>query len=521
MAATVTVAQVETLRKSTDPDSPRTDINSALLRTRHGVIVLHGYGTSVRVDRGHLVIEDGVGSDRYKGRFPRVGHGLERLVVIGADGVVSLAALRWLADQNASFVMLERNGSVLATTGPVRPSDIRLRRAQALAHHTGAAFRLSRELIDRKLAGQERAASDSLKDQAISAQIRQIRSELAEVETLDAIRSVELRAAKIYWKAWRAVPVKFPEKDMPRVPEHWQKFGSRASALSGSSRLAVNPVNAILNYLYALLEAECRLALAALGLDPEMGVLHMDTVNRDSFACDLMEAIRPDVDAYVLNLILQRPLKRNWFFEERNGNCRLMADLASQLAETASTWARLVAPLAEWAVKEIAATTRTNRKPTPATRLTQNRKREVRGGEPLRTAKSVRLQNVCSGCGSPIRDQNEKCRVCADEVSAERLTKIASEGRSVSHTVKAEAKRSQTQLAVHANRQKWSASDQPSWLTAKYYAEKMQPLVAALPTSAIVRNLEVSRGYANEVRRGRVPHPRHWHTLVRILGVSE
>jgi hypothetical protein len=125
--------------------------------------------------------------------------------------------------------------------------------------------------------------------------------------------------------------------------------------------------------------------------------------------------------------------------------------------------------------------------------------------------------NVCSGCGNPIRNQNEKCRLCADEVSTERLTRIASDGRVVSHTLKAETKRSQTQLAAHANRQKWSESDQPSWLTAEYYAEKMQPLVAALSTSAIVRNLEVSRGYANEVRRGRVPHPRHWVTLAKLL----
>jgi hypothetical protein len=48
-------------------------------------------------------------------------------------------------------------------------------------------------------------------------------------------------------------------------------------------RLAASPVNAILNYLYALLEAECRLAIAALGLDPEMGVLHMDTINRHKY----------------------------------------------------------------------------------------------------------------------------------------------------------------------------------------------------------------------------------------------
>ena len=97
---------------------------------RHGVVTLSGYGISVKVDRGHLLVEDGIGANRQRARFPRVGHGLKRLVVIGSDGMISLSALRWLADQKAAFVMLERDGSVLATTGPVRPSDARLRRAQ-------------------------------------------------------------------------------------------------------------------------------------------------------------------------------------------------------------------------------------------------------------------------------------------------------------------------------------------------------------------------------------------------------
>src|SRR6266478_2065582 len=82
---------------------------------RHGVVTLFGYGIRVQVERGHLVLEDGIGPDRRKARVPRVGHGLRRLVVIGADGMVSLAALRWLADQDAAFVMLNRDGSVLAT----------------------------------------------------------------------------------------------------------------------------------------------------------------------------------------------------------------------------------------------------------------------------------------------------------------------------------------------------------------------------------------------------------------------
>lgn len=320
MAATQTLAQASPYRKSSSGTRPHPHVVPSIglskLRPRRGVVVLSGYGSSVRVERGHLIIEDGIGNERHKGRLPRVGHGLERLIVVGADGVVSLSALRWLADQKVSFVMLERDGRVLATTGPVRPSDVRLRRAQALAHQTDLAFRMSRELIDRKLGGQERVARESLKDQNIANVIRQLRSELAEVESIDAIRTIEARAAKVYWKAWRTVTIRFPAKDLSRVPEHWLSFGARASVLSGSPRLAVNSVNALLNYLYALLEAECRLAIAVLGLDPGMGVVHMDTNNRDSFACDLMEPIRPDVDSYVLQWIARQPLKRSWFFEE-------------------------------------------------------------------------------------------------------------------------------------------------------------------------------------------------------------
>jgi CRISPR-associated endonuclease Cas1 len=525
MAATQTLAQALPCRKSSGDTSTQSrtpqSAASSKLRLRRGVVVLSGYGSSIRVDRGHLIVEDGIGNERYKGRFPRIGHGLERLVVVGADGVVSLSALRWLADQKASFVMLERDGRVLATTGPVRPSDVRLRRAQALAYQTDLAFRMSRELIDRKLGGQERIARESLQDHPTATVIKQFRSELAEVESIDAIRFIEARAAKAYWNAWRSVSITSLEKELPRVPEHWRSFGSRVSPLSSSPRLAANPVNAILNYLYALLEAECRLAIAALGLDPGMGVLHMDTTNRDSLACDLMEPIRADVDAYVLNRIICQTLKRNWFFEERNGNCRLMAELTNQLAETASIWARLIAPLAEWVVQEIASTTK-SRRMSPGTRLTQNRKREIKGGKPLMIPKpSVKLQNVCSNCGNEIVRGSEKCKSCALEVTTPKLVRAASEGRIVSHTAKAEFKRSQTQLASHASRRAWSASDQPTWLTAEFYSEKIQPLVSSLSGRAIARYLSVSHGYAIEIWNGRVPHPRHWQTLAKLLELSE
>jgi hypothetical protein len=66
-----------------------------------------------------------------------------------------------------------------------------------------------------------------------------------------------------------------------------------------------------------------------------------------AWACDLMEAARPKVDAYVLDWVMSQPLKREWFFEQRDGNCRLMASFAIRLCETAVMWRHAVAPFAE------------------------------------------------------------------------------------------------------------------------------------------------------------------------------
>src|ERR1700694_1058781 len=387
----------------------------SLLTPRHGVVTLFGYGISVCVDRGHLVCKDGIGTERREARLPRVGHGLRRLVVIGSDGMVSLAALRWLADQDAAFVMLERDGSVLATTGPVRPSDARLRRAQALAHQSGADLVIVRELISRKLAGQEQLVRNKLRDSPAADTIARAHSAVTTAETISSIRKLESQAAYAYWSAWRNVPVVFPKNDLRRVPEHWRSFGSRHSPLTGSPRLAVNPPNAILNYLYALLESEARLAIAALGLDPGIGVMHVDSPSRDSLACDLMEVVRPQVDAYLLDWIVREPLHRDWFFEQRDGNCRLMGSFAILLSETAPTWGRAIAPIAEWVSHVLWSTIRKQiRQPHPATRLTQSIRREARRDSfELKTEHSPLPPRICRTCGLVLKRGQNHCASCA------------------------------------------------------------------------------------------------------------
>jgi CRISPR-associated endonuclease Cas1 len=276
--------------------------------------------------------------------------------------------------------MLERNGKVLARTGPVCPSDVRLRRAQSLAHRSGIATDIAKELIHQKLIGQEHVVQKWFQNVTAATAIVNARKRLADAKSSDEIRMWESQAALAYWTARHDLPIIYPRIDLARVPEHWRVFGSRFSPLTKSPRLAVNPPNAVLNYLYAVLEAESRLASAALGLDPGIGVLHNDLKSRDSLACDLMEPVRPQVDAFLLQWLSRGPLRREWFFEEREGNCRLMAQFAARLSETAPSWKHLVGPFAEGIARALWSTnSKAVRRQEPATRLTHSRKREARG----------------------------------------------------------------------------------------------------------------------------------------------
>lgn len=492
-----------------------------LITPHHGVVTLSGYGIQARVDRGHLLLEDGIGQARRYARLSRVGHGLKRLVVIGSDGMVSLAALRWLADQDVAFVMLERDGKVLAVVGPVHPSDAKLRRAQALSQSSGTALRIARELISQKLMGQEQVARHKLLDSTTASTIAQFKAELPAADSIATIRLIEAQAASAYWSAWRTLPINFPKNDLYRTPDHWRSFSARISPLTGSPRLAANPANAILNLLYALLESEARLGAAALGLDPGLGVLHVDTSNRDSLALDILEPVRPQVDAYVLDWITRQPLRREWFFEQRDGNCRLTSTFAKTLLETSPTWGRAVAPIAEWVAQALWNSYQRTSKQVQQlpTRLTHRRRSEGRGNSfTLPTGNMPRRAKVCEVCGAE-GVKNRYCRSCAVEASRENMAAVALLGHMKPRSKKAKAHMSDA-LSNHAVANTWwDPSTLPSWLTAQCYTEQIQPKLQAIKVREIAEVLHVSKPYAALVRSGRRrSHPRHWLVLARLVG---
>jgi CRISPR-associated protein Cas1 len=527
MAAITTVAQRPPLRKSqsliaTEPDAEPPQAAMSLA-ARNGVITLFGYGIEVRVERGHLILKDGVGQERREGRFARVNHGIRRVVVIGNDGIVSLAALRWLADQNAAFVTLERDGSVVAVTGPVAPSDARLRRAQACAVLFDAVIPIVRKLIDQKLSGQEKVAREKLSDKSAADVIARFRQRLDNANTVAEIRWIESQGSAAYWSSWQRLSISFPKSDLPRVPDHWREFGSRTSPVSTGARNAANPANAMLNYLYTILEAETRLTAAALGLDPGLGVLHIDKPTRDSLACDLMEPVRPSVDAFLIDWLAKSPLKREWFFEQRDGTCRLMPDLAARLGESALKWRTEIAPIAEWFAEAVCSVSPNAESFCgPQTRLTRQRWKESmrREDKPSKIDKRIRLQNVCATCGTAISSRNKHCKACAVAVSTAALVEGARAGRIASVTPEAMERRRQAGKRQNEALQAWDPADHTGWLTSEYYTGQIQPRLRERTRSQIAEALSISIVYAGEIRNGNcVPHQRHWLKLAELVGI--
>jgi len=487
-----------------------------------GILTIHGFGIRVRMQSGHLEIEDGIGPDRHKFRLPRVNHRLKRLVCIGEDGFITLSALRWLSDVGASFVLLDRLGKVHVVTGPASPSEARLRRAQALALSNGTALAIARELIAAKLNGQETLVREKLNDSATGDSIRRLRENLASADNLNAVRLIESRGASLYWGAWSDVLILFPRKDQTLVPSHWLRFGTRHSPLTGGPRLAVNPANALLNYLNTIAESECRLAAVACGLDPGLGLLHADTANRDSLALDLIEPVRPAIEAWLLDWLLTEPLRRSDFLESSDGNCRICSGLCSRLSETAPTWRMLIAPWGEFIAHSLwgGRSSRAHFAGEFKTPLTQSHRREAKGA-PTPLVKMPEREHVCRGCGAPA-PHGQHCVKCGRELASKTMTELAKLGRMAAQRADAQRKRSETQLRHKAAQKQWRLTPKSNQINEEFYRERIQPRLASVALSEIASELEISIPYAADIRAGRrIPHPRHWQKLAESTGIQQ
>lgn len=109
---------------------------------------------------------------------------------------------------------------------------------------------------------------------------------------------------------------------MQRTDEAALRFTRR------SRRPPLDPINALLSFLYTLLTHDCRSALEGVGLDPAVGFLHRLRPGRPSLALDLMEELRaPMADRLALSLTNRGQIRVRDFRVMENG-ATVLTDLA-------------------------------------------------------------------------------------------------------------------------------------------------------------------------------------------------
>lgn len=482
--------------------------------------VADGWGVAIRVRGGHLEVEDGIGRSRRTRRFHKATANLDRLVVVARDGYLTLEATRWLRDATITYVHLDREGLPLVTSSPTRRHQ-RLVRAQALAmtHPVGA--ELARWLIERKLAGQDWMLSAMAAGGDLSVPIGQ----LADASTLDEILLAEAAGAAEYWRAWADVPLTFTKSDRGQVPDHWHQFGARRSTISAAKRHAINPANAILNYLYGVLEAEARIVLRTAGLDPTLGILHADLVSRDSMASDLMEPVRPMVDKYFYELLATSVFRRKDFAETNRGGTRVRAPLSHHLAQTGPLWRVDLVSIAEQLAKRLtrAIDPRPTRAATRSGPETSGRTGRVTSAARKRKAPAVPRR--CSQCGD-VTQGTVTCGSCRSDARLDQLASFYGSahealreardlGNDPAHGGEAGRKRGRAVSGWHAEARSWEAGNEapdPSEFTDLLAALKNVPIAAIQDATGL------SAGYCSQIRRGlRTPHPMHWSRLRAML----
>jgi CRISPR-associated endonuclease Cas1 len=475
------------------------------------VLIVDGYGLQLAVRYGHLNISDGIGPHRRTRTLPRAQRTVRRIVILGHTGTLTLDAVRWCADTGIALIQIDSDGRVLMVGNNSARTDSRLLRAQAAAAGSEVGVAIARQLLGVKVDGQAAIAQDQLANTEIAAAVRRLGTDLQQATDLRVCRDLESQAANAYFAAWTAVGCRFTKQSHDRVPGHWHQYTVRSSPLTRSGhspRNAADPINALLNYGYALAEAEARIAALTVGLDPGLGILHTDQKHRDSLALDLLEPLRPVVERHVLTLTTTRMFRATDFEETRDGRCRLRQPLTHEVAEQLlPELARAVAAPAE-AVAHLLAGSSPGKihLSTPLSRANttnaQLRGRHTTHRQDATAAPTVRP--TCQKCGVDLYGSARKlCPTCWPVVRADYLRQL---GKARAKPP-APAKPTVEQLSG-------------GW-TFEQYQSRILPALSPIPLPEMERATGLSNATCSRVRRGlQVPNPRHWAALATLAGVG-
>ncbi|WP_395665998.1 type I-C CRISPR-associated endonuclease Cas1c [Methylocella sp.] len=278
-------------------------------------------GAYLRKDGENAVVEiDGV--ERLRAPLHKLG----AIAPMGRVGV-STGLVAAAMESGIAITYFSESGRFLARVeGPVS-GNVLLRRDQFRAHESGeTSVKFAAAIVIAKTSNQRAVLQRALRDHGAVLEptqrgaLENVVDALADAarrclksRPLDEVRGIEGEAARGYFSVFDL---------LIRTGDEGLRFKAR------SRRPPLDPINALLSFLYTLLVHDCRSALEGVGLDPAVGFLHRLRPGRPSLALDLMEELRPHVaDRLALTLLNRGELGARDFRAFDNG-ATLLEDAA-------------------------------------------------------------------------------------------------------------------------------------------------------------------------------------------------
>jgi CRISPR-associated endonuclease Cas1 len=308
-------------------------------------LILCGQGVSLRIENGALIIRDGfthypqlqVSHRYYRGDLDLP----PRIVLLDGSGTLSFDVLSWLAEQGVTLARIKWTGEVaVAGVGfTLDPEKVVWQRSTRDDNAKRLAF--ASDLIARKLAAsittlETHIANSPARDTAIAkardGMERMAREPFAEIGPM---LQIEGACAYTYFTAWQAVKMHWTGLARRPIPKAWREYKQRSSFLTGikpGNWKASHPLNAMLNYAYAVKAGQLQMQALAEGYDPNIGIMHKAHRSYAAFAFDMIEPERPKVDAAILAFVAKRSFSAADFIIRKDGVCRLSPQLARAVA---------------------------------------------------------------------------------------------------------------------------------------------------------------------------------------------
>lgn len=242
----------------------------------------------------------------------------DSIIVYKAGGNISFEAFRFLMQNGVPIIHLSWDGGQIAVTVPPSPISGQLRLAQYQTFLDGPRrLQIANAFVLEKV----RKSIDLLrflKRRYTTVDLRRIEK----ASLLEGPDPLERQVAEAYWTEFaRVVQVANPKMDFPA-----RKQGSNNMGAS-------DPTNSLLNYCYGVLQAKARLALQKVGLDPDIGFLHLTQPSATPLVYDLMEPFRWVCDLTAVRLIESRTIQPSDFLIDSDYKAFLKEDSARSVTE--------------------------------------------------------------------------------------------------------------------------------------------------------------------------------------------